>query len=67
VGLHALTCVLVVAFSPDELVGVVEALLLGVEIIEPLEGVDSDDNVSSTSVRLASKVTLLQVVENSGL
>ena len=36
---------------PNELVTVVLALLLGIEIIQPLVGVNSDDNITRTGVR----------------
>jgi len=52
---------------PHKLVGVVDALLFGVQLGEPLEGVNSDNDIPSTSVRLASLVAALEVVKDTSL
>jgi hypothetical protein len=44
---------------PNEFVGVVRTLLLRVKIVEPLEGVNSDNDITCTGVRFAENVTLL--------
>jgi len=52
---------------PNKSIGIGGTDFLCINILEPLEGVDSDDNVSSTSVRVVIQVALFQVVQNRGL
>ena len=66
VRLKTFTSILV-GIVPDKLVGIVGTLFFRVEFVEPLEGVDSDDNVAGTGVRLTKHVTLLEVVQDSSL
>ena len=58
-----------VAFGvvPDESACVSVSDLFGVNVGEPLKGVDRNDDITSTSVGESLGVTILQVVQNSGL
>jgi hypothetical protein len=52
---------------PNNLVGIQGSLILGIEIIKPLEGIHGNDNVTGTRIGLARSVTPLHVVQNTSL
>ena len=52
---------------PNENASITGANFFGVNFLEPLKGIDSDNDVASTGVWLAASVTLLQVVEKTSL
>lgn len=54
-------------FVPDELVGVVDALLFGVEVSEPLEGIDGNNDITGTGVWSSLLVAFFEVKEDTGL
>jgi hypothetical protein len=67
VRLHAFAGVLVTVLVPNDAVAVVLSLLLGVQVVEPLERVDRDDDVAGARVGGVVLVTLLEVVQDASL
>ena len=65
-GLHRSTRVTFRVF-PDQNSSISVANLLGVDLGEPLERVDSDDNITRSGVWLSTGVTILKIVQDGGL
>lgn len=52
---------------PNNLLGILHTDLVGVEVLKPLIGVQSDDNISKSRIWFSIVVSLFQVVKNRGL
>ena len=66
VGFYELSRISFMLF-PDKLIRVVGSNLLGIDRREPLEGVDGDDNVTSSGVWMIVLVSVFKIVKNGGL
>jgi hypothetical protein len=52
---------------PHQDTGVSSADLFGVDLLEPLERVDGNNDISSTSVRVTVQMAVLKIEKNGGL
>jgi hypothetical protein len=66
VRFHAVARVLVRRF-PHDAIGIVRALLFRVQLGKPLKGIDRNNDITGTRVRLAVNVTLFHIVKNGSL